>query len=194
MATLTTTTSSSTLHEGVDDVESQKHEASIRKIPHWRLVASQSLITDEVLNHNYKGSGTSEDPYIVEFIAHDPRNPMEWSQLKKWFITMTVAIATLAVSFVASAYSGGVKQVIDEFGCSQEVATLGISLFVLGFALGPLIWAPCSELYGRQILFFVTYAMLTIFNAGAAGSNSITTLSPHYWCCGSSLARSALPL
>jgi multidrug resistance protein len=176
MATLIATTSSSTLHDGVDDVESQKHEASIRKIPHWRLVASQSLITDEVLNHNYKGSGTSEDPYIVEFIAHDPRNPMEWSQLKKWFITMTVAIATLAVSFVASAYSGGVKQVIDEFGCSQEVATLGISLFVLGFALGPLIWAPCSELYGRQILFFVTYAMLTIFNAGAAGSNSITTL------------------
>lgn len=177
MATVNATLSSSTLNDGVEpDVENQKHESSIRNIPHWRLVASQTLITDEVLNHKYKGSGTTEDPYIVEFIRHDPRNPMEWSRSKKWFITMTMAIATLAVSFVAAAFSGGVKQVIDEFHCSQEVATLGISLFVLGFALGPLIWAPCSELYGRQVLFFITYAMLTIFNGAAAGSNSITTL------------------
>lgn len=158
------------------DVKSQKRQTSPRKIPHWRLVASQSLVTDEVLNHQYEGSGTAEDPYRVEFLAHDPRNPMEWSQVKKWFITMTVAMATLAVSFVSSAYSGGVQQIIDEFGCSQEVATLGISLFVLGFAVGPLIWAPCSELYGRQILFFATYALLSIFNATAAASNFITTL------------------
>jgi len=178
MAVLNATLSSSTLNDGVEvvDVENQKHETITRKIPHWRLVASQTLITDEVLDHMYQGSGTAEDPYIVEFIRHDPRNPMEWSWSKKWFITMTMAIATLAVSFVSSAFSGGVKQVIDEFHCSQEVATLGISLFVLGFALGPLIWAPCSELYGRQVLFFFTYAMLTIFNGAAAGSNSITTL------------------
>ncbi|KEF63648.1 uncharacterized protein A1O9_01626 [Exophiala aquamarina CBS 119918] len=177
MATLNATSSSSTLSDGVEaDVESQIREPSTRSIPHWRLVASQALITDEVLNHKYKGSGTTEDPYVVEFIRHDPRNPLEWSGSKKWFITLTMAIATLAVSFVASAFSGGVKQVIDEFHCSQEVATLGISLFVLGFALGPLIWAPCSELYGRQVLFFGTYAMLTIFNGAAAGSNSITTL------------------
>jgi MFS family permease len=50
------------------------------------------------------------------------------------------------------------------------------SLFVLGFAIGPLLWAPLSELYGRQILFFVTYAALTAFNAGAAGSQNIETL------------------
>ena len=33
-----------------------------------------------------------------------------------------------------------------------------------------------SELYGRQILFFATYMMLTAFNAGAAGSQNIQTL------------------
>lgn len=33
-----------------------------------------------------------------------------------------------------------------------------------------------SELYGRQILFIGTYAMLTAFNAGAAGSQNIQTL------------------
>jgi multidrug resistance protein len=101
---------------------------------------------------------------------------MEFSQGKKWFITLTVAFATLAVAFVSSAFSGSIKQVLETFGSSQEVGTLGISLFVLGFAVGPLLWAPLSELYGRQVLFFGTYAVLTAFNAGAAGANSMATL------------------
>ena len=84
--------------------------------------------------------------------------------------------ATLAVAFVSSAYSGGIGEILKTFNIGEEVATLGISLFVLGFAIGPLLWAPMSELYGRQILFFGTYAMLTAFNAGAAGAQNIQTL------------------
>ncbi|KIW29240.1 uncharacterized protein PV07_05065 [Cladophialophora immunda] len=159
-----------------DDVESQKSDPSGRKVPHWRLVVSQSLITEEVLNHRYKGSGTEEDPYIVEFIPGDPRNPMEFPDWKKWALTLTVAFATLAVAFVSTAYTASTKQLIEAFGCSQEVATLGVALFVLGFAIGPLLWAPLSELYGRQVLFIGTYAVLTAFNAGAAGANSIASL------------------
>lgn len=37
-------------------------------------------------------------------------------------------------------------------------------------------WAPLSELFGRQVLFVTTYAGLTAFNAGAAGSQNIWTL------------------
>lgn len=84
--------------------------------------------------------------------------------------------ATLAVAFVSSAYSGGVEQILATFNVGEEVVTLGISLFVLGFAIGPLLWAPMSELYGRQVLFIGTYAMLTAFNAGAAGSPNIQSL------------------
>ena len=155
--------------------EQQRHHQK-EKVPGWRIVASQTLITDAVINHQYQGKGTEEEPFLVEWIPNDPRNPMEWSQAYKWFIIMTVAIATLAVAFVSSAYSGATAQVIDEFHISSEVATLGISLFVLGFALGPLLWAPLSELYGRQVLFFGTYMMLTIWNAGAAGANNAAAL------------------
>ncbi|KAG9854915.1 MFS general substrate transporter, partial [Aureobasidium melanogenum] len=56
------------------------------------------------------------------------------------------------------------------------VGILGVSLFVLGFAIGPLLWAPLSEMFGRQILFVTTYAGLTAFNAGAAGVNSMAGL------------------
>ena len=39
-----------------------------------------------------------------------------------------------------------------------------------------MIWAPISELYGRQIVFTVTYGVLTAFNAAAAGSQNMHTL------------------
>ena len=68
------------------------------------------------------------------------------------------------------------QQIIKEFKCTDEVFTLGTSIFVLGFAFGPMIWAPLSELYGRQIIFTVTYGVLTAFNAAAAGSQNMTTL------------------
>ncbi|ESZ96910.1 MFS multidrug transporter [Sclerotinia borealis F-4128] len=156
------------------DLEEQKNVQ--KKARHWELVFDQIHVTPEVLNYPYKGSGTEADPFVVEYIPGDRRNPMNFPMLKKWVITILLAFATLAVSFVSSAYTGGVEQILETFNVGTEVVTLGVSLFVLGFAIGPLIWAPLSELYGRQVLFIGTYAMLTAFNAGAAGAQNIQTL------------------
>jgi MFS family permease len=101
---------------------------------------------------------------------------MLYKDSTKWIITMGAAFTTLAVALVSSAYTGGLEQIIMEFHISAEVATLGLSLFVLGFAIGPLIWAPFSEIYGRQVLFVTTYTALTAFNAGAAGAQNSWTL------------------
>ncbi|EMD01230.1 hypothetical protein BAUCODRAFT_202494 [Baudoinia panamericana UAMH 10762] len=146
------------------------------QIPYLRQVFDQAGVTPEVENHHYDGSGTEDDPYVVGWIEHDPRNPMRYSDAKKWALTALVAIATLAVAFVSSAYSGGAEQIVREFGCSEEIYILGITFFVLGFAIGPLLWAPLSELFGRQLLYVTTYGFLTAFNAGAAGSQNIQTL------------------
>ncbi|KAH8760579.1 major facilitator superfamily transporter [Diaporthe sp. PMI_573] len=146
------------------------------KLSFWRTVADQAGVTSEVLNYPYAGSGTESDPYVIQWIPEDPRNPMLWSRPKRWFITMMVSLTTLAVALLSSAYTGGIRDIIQEFKISQTVATLGVSLFVLGFAIGPLLWAPLSELFGRQYLFIGTYAILTAFNAGCAGANSAETL------------------
>ena len=110
------------------DVES----GAFKPLPHFKQVLDQGGITSAVLDWHYDGSGSEEDPYIVTWIDHDPRNPMLYNPVKKWLIVLVVAFATLAVSFVSSAYSGGVAEIIRQFDASEEVATLGISLFVLG--------------------------------------------------------------
>lgn len=101
---------------------------------------------------------------------------MNFPTYQKWVYTVTVAFATMAVSLASSAYAGGMSQVLTDLNVSREVATLGVSLFVLGFAVGPLLWAPLSELIGRQIVFLVTFFSLSALCAAATASHNIWTL------------------
>lgn len=146
------------------------------KIPFWRLVFDQKVITEEVASFPYPGSGTQDDPFVVTWLPRDPRNPMNFKAVQKWSITILVSFVTLAVALVSSAYSGGLGQIVEHFKVEEEIAILGVSLFVLGFAIGPLIWAPLSEIFGRRHIFTISYAFLTAFNAGAAGATNIQTL------------------
>lgn len=119
---------------------------------------------------------TSPPHRIVEFLPGDPTNPMEFPPAKKWFITSIVTTSILAITLTSSAYSSSATQVMAEFNTSSEVFALGISLFVLGFAVGPALWAPLSELYGRQILFVITHGFVVAFVAASAGCNSMASL------------------
>ena len=94
----------------------------------------------------------------------------------KWFIAVIMSFDTLAVSFASTAFSGAIPQVKDNFGLNTEVSTLTVSLFVLGFAIGPMSWGPLSELYGRQYIYFIAFALVTIFEAGSIASQSVPTL------------------
>lgn len=117
-----------------DNIES----AHPTKINFFRLITDQGVVTQEIVDYPYPGSGTEEDPYVMTWIPEDPRNPMLFSKTTKWTFTMIVAVATLAVALVSSAYTGGIAQIEEEFHIGSEVATLGVSLFVLGFAIGEL--------------------------------------------------------
>lgn len=156
-----------------NDIESQQGPS---KVSYWRLITDQAGVTPEALSHPYAGEGTEDSPYLVEFLPKDHWNALTHKRSYKWAITISEATAVLAVTFASSAYSGGVQEVIKSFNVSTEIAILGVSLFVLGFAIGPLAWAPISEIYGRQIILFITLGVMTAFLAGSAGSQNIETL------------------
>lgn len=147
-----------------------------KAVPYWRVIFDQGAVSPEVINHDHKGSGTAEDPYQVTWIENDSRNPMNFSFWHKCWITLLVGINTLASALVSSAYSGSLVELILHFQISEELAIAGISLFVLGFAVGPLVWAPLSELYGRRLILNLSAVGLTAFTAGCAGAQNIWTL------------------
>lgn len=66
----------------------------------------------------------------------DPENPMNFSQAKKWWITIVLAMITFCVSFASSVFSTATVVTSAQFHVSTEVMILGVSLYVLGFAFG----------------------------------------------------------
>ncbi|KAJ3522315.1 hypothetical protein NMY22_g11940 [Coprinellus aureogranulatus] len=84
----------------------------------------------------YTGDGTVDDPYVVDWDLDDPDDPYNWPRARKWLITAQLATTTFTISFSSSAYTGGMQYTMEDFGISDSVAILGISLYVLGFALG----------------------------------------------------------
>lgn len=71
----------------------------------------------------------------------------------------------------------GVPQIMAEFKSSDNMeATFVVSIFVLGFAFGPLIIAPLSELYGRTIVYHVCNSLFVIFSAACALSTNVGML------------------
>lgn len=109
------------------------------KIPFWRLVTEPGVVTQEVVDHEYAGSGTDDDPYVVQWMPRDFRNPLQLPTSMKWSITMVAALETLVVALVSSAYTGGIVQIEEQFLVTTEIATLGVSLYVLGFAVSVFI-------------------------------------------------------
>jgi multidrug resistance protein len=79
-------------------------------------------------------------------------------------------------TFASSVYSPGVRQIADDFHVGTEVSTLGVSLLLFGFGVGPLLWAPLSEVYGRKTAVLIPYFISAIFALGTATAKDIQTV------------------
>jgi len=66
--------------------------------------------------------------------------------------------------------------VSEVFGVSSEVGTLGLSLYVLGFAFGPILWAPLSELRGRRLPLLIGMFGFTLFQFAVATAKDLQTV------------------
>ncbi|KAL3480340.1 major facilitator superfamily domain-containing protein [Aspergillus californicus] len=114
---------------------------------------------------------------MVEFEGpDDTTNPQNWPAKKKFYIFVLVSIATMIVALTSSIFSTVIPTLMVTYGISQEVGTLGVSLYVLGFATGPLIWAPFSELKGRRIPFLLSMFCFSIFSFATAASKDVQSI------------------
>ncbi|OAL02036.1 MFS general substrate transporter [Phaeosphaeriaceae sp. SRC1lsM3a] len=117
------------------------------------------------------------EEYVVEFDgAEDPLHPQNWPMNKKLFLGGILAFDALAATMGSSIFSAAIGPVSREFGVIQEVGTLGTSLFVFGYAFGPLIWAPWSELYGRKPPIVIAAFGFAIFSIAVAVAKDLQTI------------------
>ena len=116
-------------------------------------------------------------------------------------LTGLVAMAVVCVAFGSAVITGDFEDIEEEFGVSEVVTALSVSLMVVGFgyvffltyasssllillSLGPLAWGPLSEMYGRRWLWISSFWIYTIFNIQCGLAKNIGTLLSGRFLCG----------
>ena len=135
--------------------------------------ASQKIASDDARSpgtqdHNeYHQNGTLEpkseeslesqpqSPPVDENIVgwdgpNDPKNPFTWSFKYKLFVSAVLNSLPLVVNIGSSILSDASRPLSKEYHVGTEVDILTITLFLLGFTFGPLIFGPLSEKFGRR--------------------------------------------
>jgi len=126
---------------------------------------NQNATIDVEKRYTSAESGTKE-------IEYD--DPFKFSQRRKWTITVVMAFCTLTSTFCSSIFSSTIAVTAREFDTSETVMLLGVSLFVLGYALGPLFWGPLSEMVGRRIPIFSGFLLFAIMQIPIALGHSLS--------------------
>lgn len=131
----------------------------------------------QAANQVAKSHGEQREANLVGWDGpDDPENPMNWPKKKKYLITVFYATLTFTLTFSSSVFSTATMVTAKLFGVSNEVMTLGTSLFVVGFAVGPILWGPLSELYGRKYPLFFGFFCFAIFQIPVAVAQNVETI------------------
>jgi len=121
---------------------------------------------------------TDSDPNIISWDSpEDPENPMNWSWKLKIINVVIVSIWTLLTPLASSMVAPGIQNVLEEF--HSDSITMGsfvVSIFILGYAVGPLVIAPLSESYGRLGVYHVMNSLFVIWTLACAFAPSLGAL------------------
>ncbi|PRT52693.1 putative transporter C36.03c [Wickerhamiella sorbophila] len=109
------------------------------------------------------------DQYKVEFDGpDDPLCPLNWSTMYKIRAGGLLVLPTFSAVWGSSIYGAATVDIEHIFHVGVAVSVLGVSLYVLGFATGPILWGPLSEIYGRKLPIVVSGFFTTAFSFWAA--------------------------
>ncbi|GKZ28479.1 hypothetical protein AbraIFM66950_007147 [Aspergillus brasiliensis] len=104
----------------------------------------------------------------------DPANPMNWSPWYRWCHIVVISLLTFVTSLGSSMLAPAVPDVMRSLGSDNtELESFVVSIYVIGFALGPLVAAPMSEIYGRSIVYHVSNVLFLGATIGCALSTNV---------------------
>lgn len=133
---------------------------------------------DEHSGGDMEAGAAEKDQFEVKWDGgdSDPLSPRSMSFFRKWVVVIVVSMSSLCVTCTSSIYTSIYGQMTKEFHCSKIVATLGLSLFIMGLGLGPMLLGPLSEFYGRRPIYLVSFLFFIIWIIPSAVAHNIQTM------------------
>ncbi|TKA75423.1 hypothetical protein B0A49_05036 [Cryomyces minteri] len=102
------------------------------------------------------------DTYPTKDGTGDRFNPRIWTLWYRSLIIFFMSFATTTVVLYSSSYSSAIPGMKATFGISDSTGILGITTYLLGMAVGSVILAPLSEMYGRRPIYLIALALFTL--------------------------------
>ncbi|KAK0706947.1 major facilitator superfamily domain-containing protein [Lasiosphaeria miniovina] len=123
-------------------------------------------------HHSFSASSTyheDKEDMILAWEENDPENPYNWSGRRKAGILLTTMMLIVNSTMGSALPSNALPFIMDEWGIvSEQQKVLPISVYLIGYVMGPILWAPLSEQYGRKKLTIGTFIMFTLFTLACA--------------------------
>ena len=111
---------------------------------------------------------SSEDPNLVGWDGpKDPANPKYWPIKEKWTVTILVSFFTFISPVSSSMVAPALSAVREDLKMGSEMEVeMALSIFVLGYAVGPLFFGPISEIFGRSRILQLSNLFYLAWNLG----------------------------
>ncbi|KAF2143070.1 uncharacterized protein K452DRAFT_225726 [Aplosporella prunicola CBS 121167] len=112
------------------------------------------------------------------YLTDDQENPQNWSAKKKAFVALQICLYTLAVYMGSAIYTPSELGVMRAFNVTLQDAFLGLSMYVLAYGIGPLLWSPLSEIpsIGRNPPYLITFGIFVVLIVPTALAPNFDTL------------------
>ncbi|KAJ5267081.1 MFS general substrate transporter [Penicillium angulare] len=128
------------------------------------------------------GSRTSDDevtdPFLVDWDGpKDPNSPMNWPNKKKARQLVAMGFNRFLSPLSSSMFAPGEADVLAEFNTSNTMmGSFVVSIFLLGYSVGPLLIAPFAEIYGRVPAYHICNSFFLIFIIACTVSQTLPQL------------------
>jgi MFS family permease len=107
----------------------------------------------------------------------DPQMPLNFQPMRKWLLVGLLSTITLLTPFASSILSPGISSLMLEFGEKQQiVGSMTVSIYLMGYFVGPMIMAPMSEIYGRRPVLAAANVFFCCWQIGCALAPNIGAL------------------
>lgn len=127
---------------------------------------SGCFVTDYVTSHVVDWDGPDEFA-----------RPVNWHKKRKWLNVTSVAFLTFLTPLASSMVAPAGGLVIETFNITSEsLASFVVSIYLVGFAVGPLVLGPLSEIYGRLRIYQACNAVFIVWNVACAVAPNVGSL------------------
>lgn len=145
--------------------------SGINNITERRLEADEIHNIEKTLSLPVVPQKTKDGSILVDwYYTDDAEDPHNWTNGKRAAIAWVICLYTFVVYTTSAIYTTSTEGIIREFGVSNIEASLGLSLYVLGYGVGPLIFSPLSEIprIGRNPVYIITMFLFVILSIPTA--------------------------